>query len=400
MAFYFYLILGLALLAITLPLVLELALLTAAALLPARRQSEESEPAEGFPLAIVIPAHNEEFLISRCVRSVRESAAQCTAKSDISIFVVAHNSTDSTAQQASRAGAEVLIYDDPAAKGKGFALRHGFERALAGQAKAILVVDADSIVSKNLVPAVQHLLANGAEAVQCRYEMESPTEKINARLAALALRGFNIIRPRGRERLGLSAGIFGNGFALSRNLLNQVPYGAFSIVEDLEYHITMVLAGKRVRFLETALVSATLPASREGEQVQRARWEGGRFHAARVWTGPLLGQLLRGRLRVAEPLFDVAGLPMAYGVFALLLALCVPIAGIRIYAIASLLVIAAHVLAAAASGPNFLRTLGVLATAPLYILWKLRLLPAVLLGSRGKAEWVRTNRDSNFRSIS
>jgi len=162
----------------------------------------------------------------------------------------------------------------------------------------------------------------------------------------------------------------------------------------------MVLAEKRVRFLETALVSATLPASREGEQVQRARWEGGRFHAARVWTGPLLGQLLRGRLRVAEPLFDVAGLPMAYGVFALLLALCVPIAGIRIYAIASLLVIAAHVLAAAASGPNFPRTLGVLATAPLYILWKLRLLPAVLLGSRGKAEWVRTNRDSNFRSIS
>ena len=98
----------------------------------------------------------------------------------------------------------------------------------------------------------------------------------------------------------------------------------------------------------------------------------------------MLGQLLRGRFRVAEPLFDVAGLPMAYGVFALLLALCVPIAGIRIYAIASLLVIAAHVLAAAASGPDFLRTLGLLAMAPLYILWKLRLLPAVLRRIEGE----------------
>jgi cellulose synthase/poly-beta-1,6-N-acetylglucosamine synthase-like glycosyltransferase len=399
MAFYFYLFLGLALVAITLPLVLELALVTAAAWLPGRRESDEDQPAEGFPLAVVIPAHNEEFLISRCVRSVRESA-QCTAKSDISIYVVAHNCTDSTAQQASKAGAEVLVYDDPAAKGKGFALRHGFERVLAGQAEAILVVDADSIVSKNLVPAVQRLLANGAEAVQCRYEMDSPTEKINTRLAALALRGFNVIRPRGRERLGLSAGIFGNGFALSRNLLAEVPYGAFSVVEDLEYHINLVLAEKRVRFLETVLVSASLPASREGEQVQRSRWEGGRFYAARVWTGRLLGQLLRGRIRVAEPLFDLAGLPMAYGGFALLLALCVPVAGIRIYAIASLLVIAAHVLAAAASGPDFLRTLGLLSMAPLYILWKLRLLPAVLIGSKGKAAWVRTNRDSNFRSIS
>ena len=104
-----------------------------------------------------------------------------------------------------------------------------------------------------------------------------------------------------------------------------------------------------MRFLETALVSATLPVSRQGEQVQRSRWEGGRFHVARTWTWPLLKQLLRGRLRLAEPLFDIAGLPMAYGVFALLLALCVPVAGIRIYAIASLLVVAAHVLAAAAS---------------------------------------------------
>jgi len=400
MAHLFYLILGLPLVAITLPLVFELALVTAAALLPPRRQRDEELPPAGFPLAVVIPAHNEEFLISRCVRSVRESAGQRMANAEIRIFVVAHNCTDSTAQQASKAGAEVLVYDDPAARGKGFALRHGFEQALAGEAQAILVIDADSIVSKNLVPAVQRLLANGAEAVQCRYEMDSPTEKINARLAALALRGFNVIRPRGRERLGLSSGIFGNGFALSRNLLNEVPYGAFSVVEDLEYHITLVLEKKRVRFLETARVLATLPASREGEQVQRSRWEGGRFHAARVWTGPLLGQLLRGRFRVAEPLVDVAGLPMAYGVFALLLALCVPVAGIRIYAIASLLVVAAHVLAAAASGPDFLRTLGLLAMAPLYIFWKLRLLPAVLLGSKGKAAWIRTNRDSNFRSIS
>jgi cellulose synthase/poly-beta-1,6-N-acetylglucosamine synthase-like glycosyltransferase len=400
MAHLFYLSLGLGLVVVTLPLVLELALVTAAALLPAWNRREKDLRADGFPLAVVIPAHNEEFLISRCVRSVRESAARDAAKSDVRILVVAHNCSDSTAKEARKAGAEVLVYDDAAAKGKGFALRHGFAHALAGQAEAILVIDADSVVSKNLVPAVQGLLAKGAEAVQCRYEMESTTEKVNGRLAALALRGFNVIRPRGRDRLGLSAGILGNGFALTRRVLSEVPYEAFSVVEDLEYHITLVLAGKRVRFLETALVSAALPASREGEQVQRSRWEGGRFHAARSWAWPLLQQLLRGRLRLAEPLFDVAGLPMAYGVFALLLALCVPVTGIRIYALASLLVIAAHVLAAAASGPDFLKTLGLLAMAPLYIVWKLRLLPAVLRGSRGKAAWIRTNRDSNFRSIS
>jgi hypothetical protein len=93
-------------------------------------------------------------------------------------------------------------------------------------------------------------------------------------------------------------------------------------------------------------------------------------------------------------------LPMAYGVFALSLALCVPVTGVRIYALASLLVVVLHVLAAAASGPDFLKTLGFLAMAPIYIVWKLRLLPSVLRGSAGNAAWVRTNRDSNFRSIS
>lgn len=399
MAHILYLISGLIFVAATLPLVLELALVTAGSLLPRKRSPKQAAGVSSaceYPLAVVIPAHNEELLVAQCVRSLRESAGESSA---VRILVVAHNCADSTAGEARKAGAEVLVYD-AAARGKGFALSHGFEHALAGRSEAVLVIDADSVVSENLIPSVQAALAAGAEAVQCRYEMESSTEKPSSRLAALALRGFNVIRARGRERLGLSAGIFGNGFALTRTILSEVPYGAFSVVEDLEYHLTLVIKKKRVRFLEGALVSASLPGSSEGETVQRSRWEGGRFHAARVWTLPLLGQVVRGRLRLAEPLFDVACLPLAYGVFALLLGACIPVPAIRSYALVSLMVVAGHVLAAAAAGPDFLKTLGLLATAPLYIVWKLRLLPSIVRGSKGKAAWVRTHRDSNFRSIS
>ena len=392
-----YFCLGIVLVAATLPLVLELTLVTAPSLLPARRRRDAQPDRAQYALAIVIPAHNEEILVSRCVRSVLEAAGN---SANTRVYVVAHNCTDRTTEEARKAGAEVLIYDDPTARGKGFALSHGFKNALDRGANAVMVIDADSVVSKNLVSEVKGLLANGAQAVQCRYEMESPTDKTSGRLAAVAFRAFNVIRPRGRQRLGLSSGIFGNGFALTRGLLREVPYGAFSVVEDLEYHINLVLARKRVHFLETARVLASLPASEQGENVQRSRWEGGRFRAARSWTWPLLKQVLRGNLRMAEPLLDVAGLPMAYGVLALLLALCVPVPGIRIYAAASLLVVVLHVLAAAASGPDFLKTLGFLAMAPIYIVWKLRLLPSVLRGAAGNAAWVRTNRDSNFRSIS
>ena len=398
MTHLFFTILGLLLVVATLPLVLELALVTAGSLLPRRKERVEAAgDGDEYPLAVVIPAHNEELLVARCVRTVRESGAGSPA---VRILVIAHNCTDSTSAEARKAGAEVLVYDDASARGKGFALSYGFKEALAGGAEAALVIDADSVVAKNLIASVQSALADGADAVQCRYEMESSTDKASSRLAALALRGFNVIRARGRERLGLSAGIFGNGFALTRRLLSEVPYGAFSVVEDLEYHLTLVIRKKRVRFLEGALVLASLPASREGETVQRSRWEGGRFHAARVWTLALAGQVLRGRLRLAEPLFDVACLPLAYGVFALLLALCIPVPAIRIYGLVSLAVVAGHVLAAAAAGPDFLKTVGLLATAPVYIVWKLRLLPSIVRGSKGKAAWVRTHRDSNFRSIS
>jgi cellulose synthase/poly-beta-1,6-N-acetylglucosamine synthase-like glycosyltransferase len=236
----------------------------------------------------------------------------------------------------------------------------------------------------------------GAEAVQCRYEMRSATDKPKSRLASLAFRAFTFVRPAGRERLGLSAGIQGNGFGLTGALLKRVPYDAFSVVEDLEYHLHLVLAGERVRFIEEAVVTSDGPASGAGESVQQSRWQGGRVRVARMWLGPLLKQVARGRLRLIEPMLDLAGLPLAFGVAALLAACFVPVFWVRLYALASLGVVLAHVLTAAWAGPDVMGTLRVLAMAPVYIVWKLRLLPKVLRASGAQAAWVRTERRTSL----
>jgi cellulose synthase/poly-beta-1,6-N-acetylglucosamine synthase-like glycosyltransferase len=394
MTHLFFTLAGALLLCVTLPLVLELLLVTSANLLPARQRSNtgREQTAPNAPaLAIIMPAHNEELLVGRSVASLRAAATPATR-----IFVVAHNCADSTAARAAEAGGEVLVFNDPTAKGKGFALRHGFQHALANGAGAVMVVDADSTVSANTVLAVLSAFESGARVVQCRYEMFSTTERSSTRLAALAFRGFNVIRPRGRERLGFSAGILGNGFAIAAPVLKAIPYDAFSVVEDLEYHLHLVMAGERVRYIEEALISADFPESRAGETVQRSRWEGGRLHTARVWALPLMGKILGGRPRLFEPLCDLTALPMAYGVFALLLALCLPLAWLRWYAAVSLGIVLAHVLAAAWAGPDFLKTLKLLALAPVYILRKLWMIPGVLRGSSSKAAWVRTERDNTL----
>src|ERR1700722_10574733 len=296
---------GGALFLLTLPLVAELTVLTLASLLPKRRAAKS---ASGAPirLAVIIPAHNEEVLIRSCVESLGVSAGDSSTR----IIAVGQNCSDRTAERAAEAGAEVVRYDDPAAKGKGCALAFGFQYAAARGSDAVLVVDADSTVSDNLVSVVREAIANGAEAVQCRYEMESSSKRPTTRLTALAFRGFNVIRPAGRNRLGLSAGILGDGFPVRRTPLAQNSYNSLSVVEDLEFHVKLVLAGKKVEFLENARVSSGLPSSKEGDVTQRSRWGGGRANAARTWAVPLLKQLAQGRVRMLEPLLDLTSLPI------------------------------------------------------------------------------------------
>jgi cellulose synthase/poly-beta-1,6-N-acetylglucosamine synthase-like glycosyltransferase len=306
--------------------------------------------------------------------------------------VVAHNCSDATGQRAVQAGAELLLYNDIGARGKGQALRHGFKRALEGGAEAVLVVDADSVVSPNLIPEVLLRLSQGAAAVQCRYEMLSADQSARGRLASLAFRAFSYIRSAGRDRLGLSAGISGNGFALSAKLLNTVPYDAFSVVEDLEYHIHTVMAGERVSFIQSAVVSSHLPLSPSGEASQQSRWQGGRLSMARKYLPTLFGRILSGQFGLIEPALDLASLPLAFGVAVLLAEAFIPLHWVHLYVIIALSIIAAHVVAAAWAGPNFSATLQLLVMTPFYILWKFTLLPKLIKSSSRRAAWIRTDR--------
>jgi cellulose synthase/poly-beta-1,6-N-acetylglucosamine synthase-like glycosyltransferase len=373
----------------TLPVIAELAILTLASIFPGRT-SHNREAADSVRLAVIIPAHNEELLIRTTVQSLRASAGESATR----VIVVAHNCSDRTALRAEQAGAEVLVCNDPLAKGKGAALAAGFAYTTTQNMDATLVVDADSTVSANLITEVRHAMASGVEAVQCRYEMECSPKRPATRLTALAFRGFNVVRATGRARLRLSAGIVGNGFAVRQAILQQNLYNSHSVVEDLEFHIRLVLAGKRVQFLEHARVQSALPVSKQGESSQRSRWEGGRANAARAWSLTLVKQLALGRFRMLEPLLDLLSLPIGYAVFLLSVSLCFPLLWLRGYALVALAVIGCHVLAAARYGPDFAGDLKTLARVPGYILWKLLMLPALIRSSDPGAKWVRTDREA------
>jgi glycosyltransferase involved in cell wall biosynthesis len=101
-------------------------------------------------LAVVVPAHEEEALVGRCVRSLLRQRYPAGL---YRVLVVADNCTDGTAAEAERSGARVMVRKDENARGKGRALRWAMDRLLAESdpPDAVVVVDADSVADPDLL---------------------------------------------------------------------------------------------------------------------------------------------------------------------------------------------------------------------------------------------------------
>lgn len=370
----------------TLPGTLELLALTSASLF--WKAVPETDTPSSMNLAVVIPAHNEEKTIRPCL----ESLMACDpGENRFQPVVVADNCTDQTDRIAGRMGVRVITRTDSKLLGKGYALSFAFRILLDEPFDAFIVLDADSLVDNNFIRCLAAFFKSGADAVQCRYLPAAPDQSLRSRLMNLALISFHVIRPRGRSRLGFSAGLFGNGFGLSRRALLSMPYHPGSITEDLEYHVSLVRHGLRVAFADATTVWSVFPEDEETATVQRSRWEGGRFRIMRSAIPGLFKDLLRGKRGGMEALLDLITLPLAYHVILTVLAATAPSLPVRGYACAALVIVAFHVMSAIATVGTRKDAIALLA-APPYIVWKIIRLPFILNASRKHAGWVRTPR--------
>lgn len=112
-----------------------------------------------------------------------------------------------------------------------------------------------------------------------------------------------------------------------------------------------------------------------------------REHAPR-----LIGEILRGRVALTEPLLELLLMPLAMHVGVLGVTLFVPFLPTQLLAALGLSVVGAHVGAALLVGRAEAGDVLALARAPLYIAWKMRLLPKIADAARVDQEWVRTAR--------
>ena len=366
-------------------------LLSAAAVPPGRS-------ARTLKFDVIIPAHNEASVIERTVASLKRVD---WPPDRFRVLVVADNCTDATPALAHAAGAVVLERSNALERGKGYALQFAFDASrMHGWADALVVIDADAEVSPNLLDAFAARIAQGEHAIQAHYGILNPFDSWRTRLITIAKASFHIVRSRARERLGLSCGIRGNGWCVTQELLTQVPYRAFSLTEDLEYGITLGLAGYRVAYADEAHSDADMVSGEKIASKQRQRWERGRFELIRTKTMELLAAAVRRRSAVCLDLaLDLLVLPLSYvAIYAILIIVIATLLTLWSAAfqgwiwlgVACVSVLILYVLRGWQLSGIGARGLLDLARAPKFLLWKL-----VLMAQRGKksAEWVRTERE-------
>lgn len=352
-----------------------------------------------LPFDIIVPAHNEEAGIGRTVENLGKIDYPAGLRR---IVVVADNCSDTTAEKARAAGATVLERFDTVKKGKGYALAHAFERSLAdGKAQAVVVVDADTLVSPNLLHAFAARLEAGGRAAQAHYAVLGEKNSWRTQLMAIAFAIFHGVRSNARERLKVSCGLRGNGMCFHHDVLRQVPHDAFSVVEDLEYGIRLGKAGIRVVYAHEAEVYGEMVSTEKASRSQRKRWEGGRRLIAKQHGWPLLRTSLAQRsFMLFDLAMDVLVPPLAkvvmfatvglVGALGVTLWLGRPSVSLWPWALSVVLLILYVIRGWQISGSG-LAGLAALARAPFYIVWKIWL--ALTQRDPKSEEWVRTARE-------
>jgi glycosyltransferase involved in cell wall biosynthesis len=126
----------------------------------ARQFLDEHPPRTGPPLAIVIPAFNEEPTVASVVAEIPRALSGLEAE----VIVVVDGARDETAAEAARAGA--LVCDVPVNRGQGAALKLGYWLARARGARVIATIDADGQYDPHeLERVVAPILAGQADFV-------------------------------------------------------------------------------------------------------------------------------------------------------------------------------------------------------------------------------------------
>lgn len=352
---------------------------------------------------ILIPAHNEEDGLPETLHSL---SSMQYPKDLVQIVVIADRCADDTAKVARIGGARCLERNEgPGGKGAAMSWAMQLLRKDGVLFDALVIVDADCLADSHLLEAFDDALAKGHEVQQGYNYLSNPWETPFTRVIAVTSVLRNFLFYGGKEAIGCSAMLSGTGMCLSRSVVDQHGWSAFSVAEDWEFSVSLQLNDVVIHFNPLARVFARESKGLKQASRQRLRWATGKYavmtNGARrlLLEGVTKGKvnLIDGAVTLAAPNYSSqASMTLFAIVCSVFLAQEPAWSFLLPWSLGVLASLAGYFLLGAMYTQSPLKTLAGIPYIAVFLPWRLSIEILGFLGF-GRKGWGRTFRDSASR---
>lgn len=251
--------------------------------------------------AVLIAARNEAEVIGHLIESIN---TQTYNKQDVTVFVVADNCTDQTAEIARGLGAVVYERFNQEQIGKGYAMEYLLDEMEKNHQiyDGYFVFDADNILDENYILEMNKTFCDGYDIITSyRNSKNFGDNWISAGYALWFLWESEYLN-RGRMLLGTSCAVSGTGFFFSRRIIDKYEgWKFFLLTEDIQFTVDNVISGEKIGYCRHAVLYDEQPVKFNQSFKQRLRWAKGFFQVFRQYGG----DLMKGALRKNSSCFDL-----------------------------------------------------------------------------------------------
>lgn len=240
-------------------------------------------------IAILVPSYKEDGVIL----STANNLLKLDYPRDLfDVYIIADSFQKETLEQLRRLPlnvAEVVFTQSTKTK----SLNEIFKR-IEKPYDIALICDADNILAKDFLKLLNSAFVNGANAVQGRRVAKNLDTSFAILDACSEAINNNIFR-KGVNAIGLSSSVIGSGMAFDysmiKNILSEInAVGGFDKILQLK----VVAQGRKIYYLENALVFDEKVDSPQAFKQQRKRWLSSHFIYLKKFFIPALGQLIKG----------------------------------------------------------------------------------------------------------
>ena len=259
------------LLFLLIPLLIAVCYLYFLALVGITQRKKYPEVSNKYDFLILLPAHNEEKVISKTL----ESILNLIPLGKVTIAVIADNCDDNTVEIAKSFDIKVLERYNDTNKGKGYALHWGISQFNLQDYDYVAIIDADTITEPNMLIAMAESFEAGAGAVQLYYGFIASQKTHLSYLQEMASFSENLLFYKARSILKLPILLRGSGMAIKTDVLQKYPWNSFSITEDVDYAVNLLKEGVIIDCNVNSAVYSAATSSYKQSTSQKIRWASG-----------------------------------------------------------------------------------------------------------------------------